>query len=40
MMKDSDPARSKRVMDAMLQMKKFEIDVLRRVYEGEVSREE
>jgi predicted 3-demethylubiquinone-9 3-methyltransferase (glyoxalase superfamily) len=39
MMKDPDPARSKRVMDAMLQMKKFEIGALRRVYEGEVSRE-
>jgi predicted 3-demethylubiquinone-9 3-methyltransferase (glyoxalase superfamily) len=39
MMKDPDAARSKRVMDAMLQMKKFEIGALRRVYEGEVSRE-
>jgi predicted 3-demethylubiquinone-9 3-methyltransferase (glyoxalase superfamily) len=39
MMKGPDPARSKRVMDAMLQMKKFELDILRQVYEGEVSRE-
>jgi predicted 3-demethylubiquinone-9 3-methyltransferase (glyoxalase superfamily) len=37
MMKDPDPVKSKRVMDAMLQMKKFEIEILRQVYEGEVS---
>jgi predicted 3-demethylubiquinone-9 3-methyltransferase (glyoxalase superfamily) len=39
MMNDPDQDKVKRVMDAMLQMKKFEIEILRRVYEGEVSRE-
>ena len=34
MMRDPDPAKSKRVMQAMLQMSKLEVDVLRKAYEG------
>ena len=34
MMSDPDPARSGRVMEAMLQMKKFDIAALRRAYTG------
>jgi predicted 3-demethylubiquinone-9 3-methyltransferase (glyoxalase superfamily) len=32
MMSDPDPAKSKRVMEAMLQMKKIDIAALRRAY--------
>lgn len=34
MMKDRDPARSKRVAEAMLKMVKLDIDGLRRAYDG------
>ncbi len=34
LMKDSDPVKSKRVMDAMLQMKKIDIQKLEDAYEG------
>ncbi len=34
LMNDSDPEKSRRVMDAMLQMKKFEIEGLERAYKG------
>ena len=34
MMTDSDPARVKRVMEAMMTMKKLDIAALRRAYEG------
>jgi predicted 3-demethylubiquinone-9 3-methyltransferase (glyoxalase superfamily) len=34
MLNDPDPARSERVMSAMLQMKKIDLDELRRVYDG------
>ncbi len=34
LMKDSDPVKSKRVMDAMLQMKKIDIKTLEEAYEG------
>ncbi len=34
MLGDPDPKRSKRVMEAMLKMKKIDIDGLRRAYEG------
>jgi predicted 3-demethylubiquinone-9 3-methyltransferase (glyoxalase superfamily) len=35
LMKDKDPRRSKRVMEAMLKMKKIEIAALRRAYDGQ-----
>jgi predicted 3-demethylubiquinone-9 3-methyltransferase (glyoxalase superfamily) len=35
LLKDSDPAKAQRVMRAMLQMGKIEIEALRRAYEGE-----
>src|SRR5215475_4406965 len=34
MLRDPDPQKSKRVMDAMLKMKKFVIEDLKRAYEG------
>jgi len=34
LMRDKDPAKSKRVMEAMLKMKKLDIAELRRAYEG------
>jgi predicted 3-demethylubiquinone-9 3-methyltransferase (glyoxalase superfamily) len=34
MLQDKDPEKSKRVMQAMLQMKKIEIEPLRQAYEG------
>ncbi|HXQ29648.1 MAG TPA: VOC family protein [Gemmatimonadales bacterium] len=34
MLRDHDPARSRRVMDAMLQMQKIDIQGLKRAYEG------
>ena len=34
MMGDTDPARSKRVTDAMLQMVKFDIAALKQAYRG------
>jgi predicted 3-demethylubiquinone-9 3-methyltransferase (glyoxalase superfamily) len=34
MLNDKDPARAKRVMEAMLKMKKIEIPLLKRAYEG------
>jgi predicted 3-demethylubiquinone-9 3-methyltransferase (glyoxalase superfamily) len=34
MLNDPDPAKSKRVMEAMLRMKKIEIAELKRAYEG------
>jgi predicted 3-demethylubiquinone-9 3-methyltransferase (glyoxalase superfamily) len=34
MLQDEDPERAKRVMNAMLQMSKIEIDGLRRAYES------
>lgn len=33
-LRDPDPARSKRAMDAMLQMRKIDVDGLRKAYEG------
>jgi predicted 3-demethylubiquinone-9 3-methyltransferase (glyoxalase superfamily) len=33
MLSDPDPKKAKRVMDAMLKMKKIEIDVLKRAYD-------
>jgi predicted 3-demethylubiquinone-9 3-methyltransferase (glyoxalase superfamily) len=35
MLNDEDPEKAKRVMNAMLQMSKIEIDGLRRAYEAE-----
>jgi predicted 3-demethylubiquinone-9 3-methyltransferase (glyoxalase superfamily) len=35
LMSDPDPEKSRRVMDAMLEMKKIEVDELERAYEGE-----
>jgi predicted 3-demethylubiquinone-9 3-methyltransferase (glyoxalase superfamily) len=35
MLKDKDPAKSKRVMEAMLQMHKIDIQALKRAYEGQ-----
>ena len=35
MLKDKDPQKSKRVMEAMLQMKKIDIQILKRAYEGQ-----
>jgi predicted 3-demethylubiquinone-9 3-methyltransferase (glyoxalase superfamily) len=35
LMKDKDPAKAQRVMQAMLQMKKIDIPTLKRAYEGE-----
>jgi predicted 3-demethylubiquinone-9 3-methyltransferase (glyoxalase superfamily) len=35
LMKDKDPQKSKRVMEAMLKMKKIEIAALRRAYDGQ-----
>jgi predicted 3-demethylubiquinone-9 3-methyltransferase (glyoxalase superfamily) len=35
MLKDKDPAKAKRVMEAMLKMKKIDIKTLRRAYEQE-----
>jgi hypothetical protein len=34
MMKDSDGARSGRIMNAVMQMKKFDLDSLQRAYSG------
>jgi predicted 3-demethylubiquinone-9 3-methyltransferase (glyoxalase superfamily) len=34
MMKDKDPAKSKRVMEAMIQMVKLDVGKLERAYEG------
>ena len=34
MLNDPDPAKSKRVMKAMLQMKKIDIEILKQAYEG------
>jgi predicted 3-demethylubiquinone-9 3-methyltransferase (glyoxalase superfamily) len=34
MLQDKDPARSRRVMEAMLKMVKLDIDALKRAYEG------
>jgi predicted 3-demethylubiquinone-9 3-methyltransferase (glyoxalase superfamily) len=36
MLQDKDPEKSRRVMAAMLQMKKIEIEALRQAYEGRV----
>jgi predicted 3-demethylubiquinone-9 3-methyltransferase (glyoxalase superfamily) len=33
MLQDSDPAKAERAMQAMLQMKKIDIETLRRAYE-------
>ena len=33
-LRDPDPVKSKRAMDAMLQMKKIDVDSLRKAYEG------
>ena len=38
MLSDPDPGRSKRVMEAMLKMKKIDIEGLREAYEGAASR--
>jgi predicted 3-demethylubiquinone-9 3-methyltransferase (glyoxalase superfamily) len=38
MLSDPDPAKSKRVMEAMLKMKKIDIDGLKRAYEGTSAR--
>jgi predicted 3-demethylubiquinone-9 3-methyltransferase (glyoxalase superfamily) len=38
MLSDPDPARSKRVMEAMLRMKKLDIEGLRRAYRGPAAR--
>jgi predicted 3-demethylubiquinone-9 3-methyltransferase (glyoxalase superfamily) len=35
MLQDKDPAKAKRVMEAMLQMKKIDIPTLKRAYEGQ-----
>src|SRR5882672_12013954 len=35
MLKDKDPAKAKRVMEAMLQMKKLDIKTLKQAYEGQ-----
>ena len=35
MLKDKDPAKAKRVMEAMLQMKKIDIKTLKQAYEGQ-----
>ena len=35
LLKDKDPKKSKRVMEAMLQMKKIDIQILKRAYEGQ-----
>ena len=35
MIQDKDPAKAKRVMEAMLQMKKIDIPTLKRAYEGQ-----
>jgi predicted 3-demethylubiquinone-9 3-methyltransferase (glyoxalase superfamily) len=35
MLKDKDPQKSKRVMEAMLQMKKIDIQTLKQAYEGQ-----
>ena len=35
MLKDKDPKKAKRVVEAMLQMKKIEIDTLKQAYEGQ-----
>ena len=35
MLKDKDPAKSKRVMEAMLQMKKIDIKTLKQAYDGQ-----
>ncbi|MEP6743483.1 MAG: VOC family protein [bacterium] len=35
MLQDKDPAKSKRVMDAMLKMKKIDIPTLKRAYDGQ-----
>ena len=37
MLQDKDPAKAKRVMEAMLTMKKIDIAVLKRAYEGRVA---
>ena len=37
LLSDEDPEKAKRVMEAMLQMSKIEIDGLRRAYEGETA---
>ena len=34
MLQDPDPEKSRRVMAAMLKMKKIDVDVLRRAYQG------
>jgi predicted 3-demethylubiquinone-9 3-methyltransferase (glyoxalase superfamily) len=34
MLNDPDPVKSKRVMKAMLQMKKIDIELLKQAYEG------
>jgi predicted 3-demethylubiquinone-9 3-methyltransferase (glyoxalase superfamily) len=38
MLQDKDPKRAKRVMEAMLQMQKMDIEALERAYEGEEAR--
>ena len=38
MLGDPDPARSKRVMEAMLRMKKIDIEVLKKAYQGKSAR--
>ena len=35
MLKDKDPAKAKRVMEAMLQMKKIDIQTLKQAYDGQ-----
>jgi len=35
MLKDKDPQKAKRVMEAMLQMKKIDIQTLKQAYEGQ-----
>jgi predicted 3-demethylubiquinone-9 3-methyltransferase (glyoxalase superfamily) len=35
LLNDPDPAKSRRIMEAVLQMKKIDIETLRRVYDGE-----
>ena len=37
MMTDADPARSARVMNAFMRMKKFDLTALRRAYDGEAA---